>query len=738
MYRCTVCLNRVKWLSGLCFAVALLASASTVGQVTSASVDTTRQWTDNPFGVAVTRWVDPEGRKPIPYLDWRRQTGSPERFVAESVPVRQMATPRGRATKFAVIVNTTLYDQIREALDQYIEDLVADEYTVKLIKITGGTAEDMRSLLAGEYALGMAGCVLIGDLPIAWYESECWDEKEHEEFPCDLFYLDLDGQFTDTDADGIYDTHTGDITPEIWLGRLTASPLTMGGSNEVELLKNYFRKNHLYRTGRLPIDARGLVYIDDDWAGDSIGWNADVGNAYSTRTLVADPYTTWGPDYTGRLPLGYDFIEVCVHSSPWGHSFKRPPGSWSDVYNNQIKSIDPQGHFYNLYACSNVRFVETDYMGGWYVFCQTYGLAAVGSTKTGSMLQFGDFYTPFGQGKTIGEALSDWFRVQGLDGYVDWEVCWYYGMTLCGDPTLRKLPAVFAENALGPAPLKVDFTSDIGLPVTNCTWNFGDGQGASGQSVSHQYTQPGSRDVSVTMNTVKGAFAVTVPGLVSVYADTLAAESAEGEAGSRVSVDVNLHNYLEVGQVAVPFHWSGPLNLAFDSFSTAGLRTDYFVNKSLTHFSYSQKRATVTLSCSDTQEFLSPGDGPVLRLWFTIPVDADPGVNPIPLTAYLTYVPYLLAHAGGYEPVATDGSITYPSTCCFGPSVGNVDGSLDYLVTMSDLTVLIDHLFITLTPLACVDAGNVDLSTDELVTMSDLTVLIDHLFITLAPLPPCP
>jgi hypothetical protein len=77
------------------------------------------------------------------------------------------------------------------------------------------------------------------------------------------------------------------------------------------------------------------------------------------------------------------------------------------------------------------------------------------------------------------------------------------------------------------------------------------------------------------------------------------------------------------------------------------------------------------------------------------------------------------------------------SGCCTG-MMGNIDGSEDGLVTMGDLTVLIDHLFITLTPLACPLAANVDLSADGLITMGDLTVLIDHLFITLTPLPACP
>jgi uncharacterized protein (TIGR02145 family) len=82
-----------------------------------------------------------------------------------------------------------------------------------------------------------------------------------------------------------------------------------------------------------------------------------------------------------------------------------------------------------------------------------------------------------------------------------------------------------------------------------------------------------------------------------------------------------------------------------------------------------------------------------------------------------------------------------PSTgdkgCCTSVGRGNVDGSPDGLVTMGDLTVLIDHLFISLTPLTCPEAGNVDLSSDNLVTMGDLTVLIDHLFITLTSLPEC-
>jgi hypothetical protein len=85
-----------------------------------------------------------------------------------------------------------------------------------------------------------------------------------------------------------------------------------------------------------------------------------------------------------------------------------------------------------------------------------------------------------------------------------------------------------------------------------------------------------------------------------------------------------------------------------------------------------------------------------------------------------------------------DDVLVSAGACCTGPSRGNLDDSPDNLVTMGDLTVLIDHLFISLSPLSCPAAGNVDLSADNLVTMGDLTVMIDNLFISLNPLPACP
>lgn len=79
--------------------------------------------------------------------------------------------------------------------------------------------------------------------------------------------------------------------------------------------------------------------------------------------------------------------------------------------------------------------------------------------------------------------------------------------------------------------------------------------------------------------------------------------------------------------------------------------------------------------------------------------------------------------------------------CCQPPSRGNLDQSADGQVDLADLTVLIDHLFISLTAPSCWEEGNLDGSLPEgpgSVTLGDLTVMMDHLFISLAELSACP
>ena len=70
-------------------------------------------------------------------------------------------------------------------------------------------------------------------------------------------------------------------------------------------------------------------------------------------------------------------------------------------------------------------------------------------------------------------------------------------------------------------------------------------------------------------------------------------------------------------------------------------------------------------------------------------------------------------------------------SCCIGKT-GNIDCSIDDIIDLGDLTMLIDHLFITFPSLCCPQEANCDgLSHGEIdIDLGDLTALIDFLFIT--------
>lgn len=73
--------------------------------------------------------------------------------------------------------------------------------------------------------------------------------------------------------------------------------------------------------------------------------------------------------------------------------------------------------------------------------------------------------------------------------------------------------------------------------------------------------------------------------------------------------------------------------------------------------------------------------------------------------------------------------------CCVGLT-GNIDCDPGNNVDISDLSALIDNLYISFTPLCCTAEANCDGLTG--VDIADLSALIDFLYISFTPLAPCP
>jgi hypothetical protein len=385
-------------------------------------------------------WADPD-HSPITYQEYMNRVGPIQSYTTSEI--RRSKSPASR--RLLIITNTTLAPDIQTGLDSFIQQLAQENYQVWSITASGGTPADLRNTIVDYYNDDQIdGVFLIGDLPVAWYHIDNdFGTEGPVDFPCELIYTALNADFIDANLDGIYEDYTGDIRPVIYLGRLVPSAVNGGLSvTQAEIVNTYLEKDIDFRTGGRPLEDKALSYIDDDWSAWGSEWSSYVAQAYIDTTAVYDPYTTWSTDYVDRWDDLYEHILVCVHSSPTLHQFHRPGGLIANVPFNTVVSQQPHVHFYNLFACSNCNFVELNCMGCYYIFHGGQnGLVSIGSTKTGSMLDFNYFYEPLASGDTWAESLRQWFYDIGTT-----DPSWFYGMTCLGDPTLVKSSCVGADD----------------------------------------------------------------------------------------------------------------------------------------------------------------------------------------------------------------------------------------------------------------------------------------------------
>ncbi len=408
--------------------------------------------------VIPSRWMDPYGT-----VDMEHQTYTSAR---QDIEVRSSVSTDDSRGRVALIVDDDLYREIEDEMDRHIDYLTADDLDVILITFSG-TAEDLRSLLSDlhDEKDSLFGAKLIGDLPYIIYEMyQDWGSgTEYETFPNDLFFMDLDGTWEDTEGNGYYDTWSGDRHLDIWVSRMKADNLVSLGS-ESDLMISYFDKNHAYRSGELRPQQDALAYVDNDWENMGPDDQTNLEMIYGNNvTMENDPSRTTVQDYiNNRMPVDQEMIFTRSHGWPGGHGYNQG-GSYDYVFCSDYRNIKPPALFYHLFVCSGVDYTYDDYLGGTVIFNHDdSGLTSWGSTKTGGMLYDQFFYTPLSNGEDIGQSFIDWFNV--VKNYGDWTHRWFWGMTIIGDGTLR--PSPFFE------PTEITDSFSIELSSENEGWNF--------------------------------------------------------------------------------------------------------------------------------------------------------------------------------------------------------------------------------------------------------------------------
>lgn len=362
--------------------------------------------------------------------------------------VTQIAKTGTRGTEFMLIFEVGITDSLgTELLNQWMDDIANQGLSVEAVEVTYSTHVEMKDYLTDLWESGLEGAVLVGDLPAAWGAMGQQFTDSDETFPSDYYYMDLDGIWEDNwvgypyegipGADGVFDTWSGNLEPEIYVGRIKLDNLTAYFPEPMELLRDYLERNHQWRLNGDPEPLTALCYVDDDWSYWGGGYQGAMEYLYPDVVLVSQVDSTNGTDYlNNRLPDNYVWISPYVHSGPTVHQWSPGPST----YWNQIVPALPQAHFYNLFACSNARFTSQRNMGAVYTFCTDTGLGTIGSTKSGSMLQFTMFYLPLGIGGSLGEAYQEWWDYIAINGLSFDEKAWHLGMVLLGDPTL--IPAM--------------------------------------------------------------------------------------------------------------------------------------------------------------------------------------------------------------------------------------------------------------------------------------------------------
>ena len=352
----------------------------------------------------------------------------------------------------------SLLPLVSDSISQYVTDkTILGDYIMDVYAVSGVGAQDFRDNLITSHENGMTGAILLGDLPEMIFEMDD-SFGSYDSFPCDLYFMDLDGVWMDNNSNNKMDYHGGDLEADIWISRIKPSVITTELENNLAI--DYFGKVHDYFTGELSYNHSALLYIDDDWAawGDLYAWN--ISSLYPNAELVDEHADTNGADYIdNRVTEGYEFIQVHVHSSPTLHYFDQG----GTVSAAQVRNAPPRSLFMNLFCCSGSDYDAANNFGATYLFFGD-GLATIGSTKTGSMLNFGDFYIPMANGRSIGEAFLDWSQKT-----MERSRAWHYGMSLQGDGLLSPgyevdmSPPTFSNNM--DEPIRINMSSDMNISM---------------------------------------------------------------------------------------------------------------------------------------------------------------------------------------------------------------------------------------------------------------------------------
>ena len=337
--------------------------------------------------------------------------------------------------KLLLLVEDALYGGLTQELNTYSNDVERELGFETIIKTFSSSANvsEIKSYVTDVYNNNeLAGLLVVGGLPTAVfiktgfgstfvYSDRIYQDVDNK---CD-YSSNVPWNIGGTQGVGVFDAITCGRNEKFWTARLTPNSSI---EDSLSLLKNYFDRNHSFRTGGYSYQQNLLLYtpqfLELGTAGEEEVFEARKwemgflpgmyeGNNYRVIDIhSANP----DQDYLDeiRKPNRYEAVVVEAHGLPTFHQL--------DIRPNKIS--DSSFFLMTLGSCSVGDFRQKDYIAGEYLFSGN-GLLVVAATQpTLGRLNVVEGYYPLTKGKAFFEGLV------AIDGL-------YNGVFVFGDPTLK-------------------------------------------------------------------------------------------------------------------------------------------------------------------------------------------------------------------------------------------------------------------------------------------------------------
>lgn len=209
-----------------------------------------------------------------------------------------------------------------------------------------------------------------------------------------------------------------------------------------------------------------------------------------------------------------------------------------------------------------------------------------------------------------------------------------------------------ADVTQGKAPLTVQFTDLSPNSPVGWDWDFGNGDGSTEQNPLYTFNDVGVYDVTLLMdeNHPLGLGEEYKQNYIWVTDDTLRIGDVDDNKNSDVMVPIYLANTAQVKDIRVTLSYANSIGFAFDSISTAGLRTDYFEYAQMTDYDGFNKRLSILLQSNTTggSTYLQPDTGTVVKIYFSS--TSSEGTFVIDTTTFNSKTTKLTTIYGSYVP----------------------------------------------------------------------------------------